>query len=64
MEDNNFVRIFAELGISFKPLDDHYDPDDFGRALRCDYNRINDISYASETEVIVNDYVVNDGNTR
>lgn len=49
MREQDYYKIFKELGIEIKPLPENYNPDSYGRTLVMNNKTTIDVSYSSST---------------
>ena len=50
MNENGFFELFELLGIENDPIDEYYDPEDFGKRLMAEYGYSEGVSYSSSTD--------------
>lgn len=55
MEENNYIKIFEELGIDVLPIGENYTPDLYAREIIADVNIGTFISYSNSTMCCLDD---------
>ena len=59
MCENKFDKLFRDFGIEVEPLNERYDPNEYGKWLMSGFNKKDeDISYSNSTEVIDQNLVI------
>ena len=53
--DNDYYRLFIDLGIKIEPLNEGYDPNEFGKELLAGYHYEEGVSYSASTTIIEQD---------
>lgn len=55
MKGIDYEKLFDKLDIKVEPLDENYNPEDFGKRLMSQYKKEDGVIYSSSTQIISSD---------